>query len=237
MDPTDFIDIYNILYESIQKDIRQELCKNMNLSNYNINIYPDFTVINYVEEDNLDDYINIMDNKQDNNTISFKMSIYLNEILKSYNFDKAKIWNQLELDLPRTSVYINDILISDVDKFKELTCDFLMSDIKINNQMYDLVTILAMLSNQSSYGFPYIFLYKLYCQNQKNVFLTSESTGRYVKFNFDQNTNNISISIEADFGVKNIEEDIKLHSINMALLININVNTFSQNGLLSWRFF
>lgn len=214
----DFIDIYTTLYKDIQNDIKKELDKNKD------NVF----IINHVEEDKLNEYIN--KKKKFDKLISFNFDKFINENLKSYDYNNPQIWEQLKVDLPRTNIFINGRKINSIKEFDKR----LKKLSHIVHKSKSIPTLLAMICCQSSYAFPYILLSGIYC-DKPDLLLTSESKNRNININYE---NGLQISLEANFSIKDTAKDKIVNSVYMIMRIDADNkidNFFSEAGLLQWH--
>ena len=240
-----FEDIYNKLYNELNNNIIE---KDLNkiIEEYQVvdiddvdNIYldSDYVIINYVEEDKLDDHIETLGyNIVRDSILAFNTQIYLKEILKSYHYKAEEIWYQFDLDCSRCKLYLDDDVITNSSDLKLKLDQFKNNIITIDNTNFNILTIIAMLCNQSSYAFPYVLCHKILSDIKKNIFISNLSSNRYVKIKIKESS--IDISIEADFGLRDIEKNKVISKINIILLISMNIvdgnYVFNKNSLLIW---
>ena len=217
----EFMDIYTTLYKDIHKEIEEELEQRKN-KNDNI------IIINHIEEYKLDEYL--CDDSKCDNLISFDFDIFIEENLKSYEYDNSKIWEQLQVDLPRTNIYVEGKLMKSIEQFMD-------SFDKITNIIYkskNIPTILAMICCQSSYAFPYILLSGLYCKSP-DLLLASDSKNRDINISFEDG---LKISLEANFSITNFVKDEKVSNVHMLMIINTDKKlSFLKAGLLQWNIY
>lgn len=171
-----------------------------------------------------------MDNQlldEEDDILYFETEEYLNDILKSYKFDKRNIINQLKQDIPRATIYWNNKFIKNIDQFLKLSKSF-NYNIKIKSKTYNMQIILAMLIAQSSYYFPYRTVLNTFNANEKLI-IKCLSTNRYVSYVIKDNDNSIRIS--ADFAVKNIATNEVQKKITTMIVINLDNKKFNKYGM------
>lgn len=176
-------------------------------------------------------------------TVLFNIEKYLLDIINSYNCNVLKILEQIEVDFPRTNVFVNKVRVLSIDEFvkniKGTKKTYLLAD-----HHFNFVTILLLLCCQSSYGFPFITLHNLYCADKKNknLLLCSTNTNRLISFN--QHCNELTITIEADYVIKDTAYNTTLNNLSNKIILDIEriVNMedekeyvkFNQQGLFFW---
>lgn len=278
MSDVDFTDIYYRLAEELQKDIIKtthidyKVYRNVAYDSavpvdqivYGTkNPEDNFTIIDYFstcEEDKLGECVTKLTEThkgdKDDNIIVFNLKKYFDEILKSYKYLETKMVDQFLVDLPRTNVYINKTKIASFEQFVDLLQGFSSLQVKFSRKPFSCISMMIMLANQSSYAFPFVFLQKLY-QSQdpsNNVMLCCLPSSRNIVYNIDGP--NRYVSIEADFGAKDISTMELLMKINVVLTIELNVvstlnpngnpvyelrpgceTVFGSNGILKWTTF
>ena len=176
-----------------------------------------------LKETNMDIYIEKIKNNQiigkttdlKVNSVTFDNLIFLDEIIKSYK-SIDNIYNQFDLDCNRTNIEINNNKITNIKQFEEnIGCT---QHIKFSNDsLNNLYEYLVMITLQSSYAFPYIFLHKLYCENKGYIMASNLSTNRNIHINTF--TEYLQILIECDLEIKNYKENITLKKINVTLYL------------------
>jgi len=186
-------------------------------------VHDDFLIIEHIREIDRTKINYDEINKTNQNMITFDFGIYLLEILKSYNFNKKNIWDQLVIDFPRTNVFIDRqnlwywdlklIKINTVEEFKQKLSKYKRYECNFDNNNFDLLTIFAAICTQASYYLPYVFIHNLSVSD--DTVLSSLSSNRNVIFY--TNDKYLSIKLEANFALKNIKtcEVIKYYSILM----------------------
>jgi hypothetical protein len=218
-----FSDIFNTLGANLIADpysrviIEDDIDINNDISN-------SYCMVDYIEEDKLNTYNNTNIHSFNNLNVVFNVNIYIEEILKSYNYNNDKIWDQFVLDLPRTNVYVNKDQIISVEQFKQLLNVYLHNEYQLTN--------LALICNQSSYAFPYIYLYNLHkniIDNPDNpCILTCLNSSRNIVFNMNNPTNK-KVTLEADFAIKVLENQSVFKKINILLTLYLNNNCNSNS--------
>ena len=233
----DFIDIfYRIGYDLNTNLLNNKMVLELDKLQENIS-ETDYCMVEYVEEDKMVLKKYDIDNNVNNNfinTVIFNINIYIDEILKSYKYNPKNIWDQFNVDMPRVNIYINNEKITSKDYFCKLLNDYKNRYICKNCIKFDQLAILAMICNQSSYAFPYIYLYGLLNDELNN--LCCLNTNRNIRFNLKSTYK--YITLEADFAIKQIDNSdfILKNTIKMKLTININnnENLFDNYGLFEW---
>lgn len=250
-----FIDIYFRLYNKLEKDFLLSPLSipffevnidekfeaiNIDLINVNIHDYGDIFKENQLKENFLFGMIKdhqLLQNKYETNDkhiILFDAEVYFKKILQSYKYKRENIWYQFSLDFPRSTIFVNNINVKIKDQFLELLkgLNEIYMTIKINNQkvyIFDLLTLVIMLCNQSSYAFPYMYLNKIYSQYEDKFIICSLDEGRNIKIT---NKDVILFEINAIFGIKNINTNKILSKIKTKLIITTNIRTKSKGNLL-----
>jgi len=225
-DITDFINLYYNI-------------KNDKTDNQNKNILNDFEIVDkndinlptssFVEIDviNENDINNYFQQTDQSNVFLFEMKLYLNDILKSYRYDLDNIWDQLNKDVPRSNIFINDRQIYTDIEFKQKLKKLDVFKDQYNNCVFSLFEILATLTTQASYAFPFIFLHKKYCDDIDSKYkIQGLSTNRRIDIN--TRNENITMTIEADFSIFNTDTNKSIRRLNTCLMINTNI--VYQNG-------
>lgn len=231
IDDIDFCDIFYKLGNYLKNNDIKLIVEN------DQTIFNNCCIVDYVEEDNTGNVVyngnKIYDNLDNyNNTIIFNIDVFLDQILKSYKYDKNKIWDQFMLDLPRTNISVNSTHIVSLNQFKSLLDQYSKLTTIVSSHNYDCLTMLTMLCNQSSYALPYIYLYQLY--NDGNCMLSCLPSNRNVVFHLDEKIK--YVSLEADFAVKDISSNIVLRTINVLMKIDLFINDqlFNNHGTFIW---
>lgn len=192
----------------------------------------DYAIINYIKEDNIDAYLdNIeydIDNK--NNVVAFDQETFMREILKSYKYDVTRIMDQYDLDFPRDRIYFNNKRYKNDNhlKYKFKVFDGLRYD--IDNYNFDFLIILQLLCNQSSYAFPYSLMHKLYSNEKKSLMVAGLHSGRKIKINTDNGI--LSISMKADFGIKQLPRGRTISRLRINQMIGTNL-VINESGTFS----
>jgi hypothetical protein len=237
----DIIDIYDKLYDEILFYVKNKNdFKVINFEDINIKenyLIDEFHIIDHIEEDNMDNFIQCKKyNHKENSVISFNVPIYLKENLKSYEYDYFNIWDQFEKDCPRSTIYINDILIHNEIQLRNELYGMRKHLVTVNNNMYNIITIIAMLCNQSSYAFPYLFLNKVQAASNSNIIAMNCSDNRSIKIKI--NNNNLKIWIDTDVNLRDISTGILNTKLHITLLIessdiktNKLENIFNKHGM------
>lgn len=167
--------------------------------------------------------INYCDNNRSNigydtNQILINTQSYLDNILTSYKKSESAIQHQINVDLPRTCVYFNNIrmtTIDDIDNYMYYLRDFAYNGI-------NFISIIKMLCTQASYAFPYIFISKLYCEDE-GLLLCSNNTDRKINIYFDNYYKNLEIKIDGEFCIKKLATTENVSQIKFSLIISTNI--------------
>lgn len=212
-----FVSIYNKL-----------ACVIMNEKN--IGKYDDFVVFDYLKEDDMDNFIK--NNNDLNKTIVFDTATYIFKNLESYNFNKMDIWKQFELDCCRSNLFINHKRIMNKNDFSSKLKKYSKSRINVYNYSVNSDIMLAMLSTQSSYAYPYILLNNIL---DKGLVATNSSNNR--KIEYQTNGDNINIMIETDFIIRKLETGNEMFIVNCVIMLEMlevdDQLKLCKNGILS----
>lgn len=235
-------DVFSRLYQDISKDL---VNKNLDriiddfevveLEDVNSVYYSDYVIVDYVEEDKLDEKVDKLGfNLMRDGVLAFNTEIYLEQILSSYHSPK-EICEQFCLDCPRCEILLEGETIKSLIELQRGLTKFSEYELSLRGRTYDLPLILTMLCNQSSYAFPYVLTHKLLADIEKNIFVASLSTNRFVKIRSYERK--IDIDISADFGLKNLYQKNLLSTVSIRLKLSVNLdanNLFSKNSLFVW---
>lgn len=192
----------------------------------------DFTIIDNVNEN---------DNKiVKNNCITFDFDDFINEILKSYQYDSNKILEQLSVDLPRTHLYYKTIYDSFFGSYKwtyhistvqDYFTHFTAFD-EILYKNYNFMTIFAALCTQSAYYYQYLTIYKIdKVLKNKNYILTTYSHNLI----FDNTTNDMEITLNAIFNIKYIPSNKIIKIYESQIKINVYNGIINQLCVMTWN--
>ena len=212
-----FTDIYCLLYDDL---LRSQL-ENQ------------YQITKKINEDDLEN----LDTDQfgnSNNTVLFDTGKYFKDILKSYNFDRNKIWEQFLLDFPRTSVIVQNKNIENYQQIFEPVLEKISKIYRIGGRWFLLKDVLSLLCNQSSYAFPYVFLIKLYADD--NHMLSSQESNRFISYTLENDS--IQIKLSASFAVKNVRDGNTKFTIESEIVLDTNLNKsdiFQSCGIFSWN--
>ena len=244
----DIMDIYNKLYNDLVHHTNKSdklYCKQHMLNNNDNNNeqIDDYVMIDYLEEDKIDNFLEkIRYNCKDDLTIAFNIKIYINENLKSYEYDKKNIWTQFELDCFRNNIFINNRKVENRSEFIRELKHYKSHALRINKNKISLLTIFAMLSTQSSYAFPYIFLNKMPNYFSNKIVPSNSSNNRKISYEFNKKKREyIKIRIETDFMMRCMISGDELYKVNSVLILETtkikkNIIVFNNNGLFLLNF-
>jgi len=200
----DFVDIYYKFYDiSI---IRYKVIKYSVIDSNNI-------IIDYFEENELDKYL--ANNKHCNKMLTIDKSLYLQDILKCYNYSIDKIIDQLTKDFPRSLVYINKTLMTSLDQYMNILKKYKSINTEYNIDLYHLLLLLC---NQSSYYATYNYFHKKYSDIANDILVTSSNSKREIEYD----TNALKVSIKTDLEIKNINNNKIVSIIHTVLYITMN---------------
>jgi hypothetical protein len=201
-------------------------------------LYQDDNQIDYINEDSYD----ITSYKFGNKSLLFyNTHTYIRNIYDSFNKNSENIWKLTSLDLPRMPTFINHTLINNNESFKKHT-DKYIDYYDSTTLDLDLQTLLAMLSTQSAFGFPFILLYNVYNtgqnkQDNTNLHLLSTNEGRKIDIVIDQDDINInlnSIYNIMDTNTQHIVSKIKT-TLDLNIIIDNDNKTYTyNNGIINW---
>lgn len=199
--------------------------------------------IDCIEEDHLVKFIKHNKHKytsRDKYTLMFKIDRFISNNLESYNKLTSKIWKQFILDCPRHNVYINGRIITNKTEFCKCLRMYDQHTILLNKCRHSLVTLLAMLCNQSSYALPLKFLMGLLDSNSGLMIVNSYGE-RSVKITFDVTNldGGLTLIASSEFLLVDVNKDAQLvdkfrSSLTVSTLSLSNFDTqLANNGLLS----
>ena len=254
MNNADFVDVYNRVYDEILGYINNKSIDiegiEFNIVTFDdeIDLIEDYVLIGCLEEDKIDEYLKYRQfNYRQNSVILFNIPIYLEKNLKSYNFDTFEIWEQFGRDCPRTNIYVNGNKIHNKIDLTTNLSTIQPHTIKYKQYTLNLMTIIAMLCNQSSYAFPYIFLTKLQSMFDSNIIASDCGDNRYIKIDLllnEENKQYLRFTIKTDVlmrNIKNCEIDAK---VNVTLILETNpiksmelFNLFKLHGTFLINFY
>ncbi len=247
------IDVYDKLYDEILFYVEN---KTVDVDGVEFNVinfdkldvkenylHNEFVMVDYVEEDKIDEFLKYKNyNHREDSLISFNVPIFMNNNLQSYKNDSFNIWNQFDLDCPRSPIYVNNKKINSDTELRIELKNFQKYFVKSECNMFNLVTIIAMLCNQSSYAFPYIFFNKVENNTNSNVVATNCTDNRSI--NIETHDNGIKIWIKTDVLFRNVKKNIIDAKANIKLLIeapNVHTdelyNVFNKYGLFFINFY
>lgn len=223
------IDNYVVVYNADEVSVVSE------------NINSDYQIIDCMDEDYIDTFLEHkeMDYFEDG-VIMFNMDNFINNNFKSYNYDINSVWNQFKADSPRITLLVNNKKVKTPEKFKKQLDKLTNTSVKISNNIYKLIDIVAMLCNQSSFALSFKFLLKAHMQtdlkNREDIYVVGSSSNRSIKVNFNNKTKELNIIMETDYNLTNVAENKVISKINSIIvidgLIKDNICTFTNNGLL-----
>lgn len=252
-DGVNVVDVYDKLYNEILFYVKN---KNVDVNGIEFNVVnfneihikenflnESFLIVDHIEEDKMEQFIKCKKyNHKENSVLSFNVPIYLQENLKSYNYDSYNVWDQFEKDCPRTSIYVNDQLIHNEDMLRHALVKIQPYIIYTNGKMYNMVTIIAMICNQSSYAFPYIFLNQVQHNVNSDIVAVDCSDNRSIRINV--NDNNLKIWIDTDVNFRSMTTNELTMKTHITLLIeSLNIKTdelenmFNKCGMFFINFY
>jgi len=180
-----------------------------------------YEIIDKFTEDDLDKYL-ITDKYYESYTTSknmiflFDTNKYIYNNFKSYKFTSLLVYKQLILDIPRLKLIIFNKHISNILEFRKILTDYSKNKFILNNISYPLLDVVALLSTQSSFAFPCIFLNKLnkFSDNFHIIGLNNNIIS-ISKLNRD-----LVLNIKSSFAILDSNKDITKY-ININLLITL----------------
>lgn len=170
------------------------------------------------------DYIGI-------NKILFNTQKYLSEIIKSYNNLSHKIIKQFILDCPRQVICINKTRINCVYQFITMLSKYQNKSVEINGKKFNLLTLLLMLSCQSSFAMPFIIINSLYDYDNRLV-IVDNNTPKKISFNTCDN--GIDVIVECKFALKNVIKCKTKLTFSVKLVLKVRDGMFCENGVFGW---
>jgi len=141
------------------------------------------------------------------NTILFSLEKFMDECLSTYK-NSAAIYIQFEKDLPRCDIFINGVKIKSLDDFKS----------KIKCNLLNIELLLILLCNQSSMGYPFFLMNKLYTNETKEIFVTGMK--RY-SVNIEIGTKSIDVYFNTAFQIYDLKNTTRLHTIEINMLCDL----------------
>lgn len=203
----------------------------------NEKINQDYKVVDFMDEDIMDKFLEQQqDNFYEDSVILFNLGTFFKKNLISYNYNTQDIWKQFDVDCPRMKIYVNNKRIKNQKNFKNKLKSLLGACVIINTDIFEIIDILGMLCNQSSFFLSYKFLHKAkqFTYDNDYIQVTNSSSNRSVKVNIKHNK--LSIIAETNFAIKNILEDKIISKINTVIVIDgcvkNNYASFAKNGML-----
>lgn len=187
-------------------------------------------MLSCLQLDNInDDMIDLyLKNKNiENNTITFNSEYYIEKNINSYKKSETKIYDQFCVDFPRTTVYYNTYEIQSIEKF-----NYYLDGLRKSNIIYkniNVVDIIIMLCNQSTYASPYYFIHKLYGTDK--LVVCSDSNNRSINIYYDDYYKNMNIILEGQFKLINTETTKVEKIIYFTITIITNIIQVPYNWL------
>jgi hypothetical protein len=238
---------------TIKKILSPEIVNNINIDSDLIKNYliTELTDFDHINEDEMDEIIkNRNYNKLCDMELTFDTMPYIINNLKSYKYDTEIIWDQFDKDCPRSTVFINNKIVKTRNVMKEkLQCldniSVFCNDVETKTDMeFKLITLVAMICNQSSYAFPYAFMTKIQRRDDDNMFIANCSTNRTIKIETDGKKLQIFINTDVrirDTGYRQDKIDKYCHitlSLETTLLKSGKLNSiFSDIGMFFIDFY
>lgn len=217
MDDELFADIYFRFYEELSS-VQLE------------NKYGIFYEINPTDPKKLDDQ-----EHGPTKMIIFNVFQYIDDILKSYRYDRDRIWDQYLLDFPRTHIFVQGVELKDYQQLFEPILERLGQPVRIDNRVYPLKYIMAVLCNQSSFAFPFTFIHNTYSDYQKNKMLSSQEPQK-IKFTYEKEY--VTLEFEVVFTLRDITNGNPISKIENILTLELDLNKkdlFRELGVFRWK--
>ncbi len=218
-----FIDIYNHLHDKLElasSKFIHTFDRDFEVVKYDKNEACDYLELSHIDENNLSLSKCVKYKTVRDYVVLFDSTTYLQNILKSYKYNKDNIWDQFDKDLPRTDIYIDNSRIYDRDKFISCLGKLKSIEYKFDGHTLDLLTVCALLCNQSSYALPYILMTKVHAGNMQNVMISNIPEDRNIKIELNDA---IKFKFDATFGIKHIASSEMKGIIKINLELNICV--------------
>jgi hypothetical protein len=239
-----FVDIYNHLCDKLASD------KFIHTFNTPIEVVKhtnkecDYLELSCIDENNLSTSLCSKYKTVKDYVVLFDATNYLENILKSYKYNTEEIWSQFDKDLPRTDVYINKTRINTRSEFTEHLNKIKHIEHKFNNYKFNLLTLCALLCNQSSYALPYILMSKVHASTH-DMMISNIPDDRNIKITLDDS---LKFKFEASFGVKCIPsgELVNIIKINLELglcvsrdragdyILRNSESAINRYGVITW---
>ncbi len=179
---------------------------------------------------NVDKYIKNMISQngiEDDSYISyFDMEEYIDDILKSYSNNYEKILYQFGLDYHRINIKLNGYKHENKELFLNNLNFIICNTYNFNIKKFSLDQIIVLLCCQSSFYLPYQILSNLYCTNKDinkdtNVLVCDSNNIFGLSVNIIIDKSKITIELNNELFIKNINNNINTHKINSTLSIQI----------------
>jgi hypothetical protein len=211
-----FVDLYNHLRDKITDKFMHTFDQDFEIIKVDKTQTSDYLEMSYIDENNLTASKCVKYKAVKDYVVLFDAATYLDNILKSYKHSSENIWEQFDKDLPRTDIYINQTKIEKRDQFLKLLDKF--NKIDYNN--HGLITLCALLCNQSSYALPYILMTKVHAGDMTDTLISNIADDRNIHIEIGDV---VKFKFNANFGIKNIKTgDIKeVVKINLELSLNL----------------
>ena len=253
MNTVDYVSVYDKVYDEVIRYINNKSVAidgiEFTVVNFDddFDLIEDYVIVDCLEEDKIDEYLKNRHFKyKEDSVVLFSIPIYIRENLKSYNYDPSNIWEQFEKDCPRSTIYINDNQILSKQDLTDNLPTMRHTTVKVEYFVFNLVTVVAMLCNQSSYAFPYIFLNKLQSNRDSNVIASNCSDNRIIKIETIMNDDQIRLKflIKTDVIMRNIRNYQIDTKANITLILETNYiktnnldQLFKKHGMFFINFY
>jgi hypothetical protein len=176
-----------------------------------------------------------LDNKKNEYHTSFNIKNYLRDIWNSFKCDTDNIENQLKVDFDRIDIYVNGTQILKIDDFLKLITPYK----NVNNTFLGIRTdtLISMICNQASFGFPAEILYRLYGEIKTEKKKLHLAYNKKVSIHLSLLEHNINALLHTEFSIVDINNIKKYYNIPISVHLPILKNEeglMHKNGFINW---
>lgn len=183
----------------------------------------------------------------------FSTKNYINNIINSYTKTpnaRQNIWTQFDLDCNRTNIlFKRDLTERRINQQNDFIHE--MTKIGFDDYVYpcanvdslNMVDILGMLCNQSSYAFSYSECHNQLADPDNNIFVFNSSSNRYIRISVESGDDSgegvIGIHIGANFKIMNPYKNVVLGYVETCITIDAsydNDDLVFYDGIFEWSF-
>jgi len=172
-------------------------------------------------------------NMSNDNMIIFDAVKFIKKILKSYNSNITTINYQFNVDFKRSELIFDNFKIKDIQEAINLFDKYSQYNF---NENLKLNILLKMICTQASFAFSFLLMHKMFTNNVKNIFVTSND----IKYVINNNGNLINIILKATYNLKNTKNNVNINKINVDTFIDFVYKNNKYNlcdfGIITWMF-